>query len=245
VVAELVFEGDLHLSLADQDQIAAFLKHRTYSGDADAVTSDVLERVRRAWQDHGYFDVRVSGGSRVLTSSPTSERVAVTVQIDEGQQYRLQSIRFDGNREVSDKNALRSLFSLKDGDIFSGEEIAKGLDKLRFAYRQLGFINFTSLPNTQFNEELQTISLLIDIDEGKRFYVSSVKIIGLDADVFEDSLLKRGDVYDEGLANLFIQQHAPLPLNDASFDSRIHLQLDERAATVGITYDLRSCPYKE
>jgi len=241
VIEDLNFEGDIHLPAADQEQIAASLKRGTYSDEPDAVTSGVLERVRRAWQDHGYFKVGVSGSARVVTSSPASERIAIAVQIEEGQQYRLEGIRFNGNNELSDKNALRSLFPLKDGDIFSREEIAKGLDKLRFAYRQSGFINFTSIPNTQFNEERQTISLLIDIDEGKRFYVSSVQIIGLDADVFKDSLLKRGDVYDQRLANLFIQQHVPLPLNDASSDSRIHLQLDERAATVGITYDLRSC----
>jgi hypothetical protein len=36
---------------------------------------------------------------------------------------------------------------------FQSRKIAKGLDNLRFAYRQVGHINFTSIPNTQFNEE--------------------------------------------------------------------------------------------
>ena len=43
-------------------------------------------------------------------------------------------------------SALRNLFPLKDGDIFSREKIAKGLGNLRFAYRQLGYINSTSVP---------------------------------------------------------------------------------------------------
>ena len=142
-------------------------------------------------------------------------------------------------------NALRSLFPPKDGDIFSREGVAEGLDNLRFAYRQLGFINFTSIPNTQFNEERQTISLDIDIDEGKRFYVSRVSILGLDDHVLEDSLLKRGAVYDQRLVDLFLQEHASSLPTDASPDSRIHLRLNERAGTVAVTFDFRTCPLQE
>jgi outer membrane protein assembly factor BamA len=83
----------------------------------------------------------------------------LTVQVDEGQQYRLEDIRFNNSRAISNVDALRSLFPVKDGDIFSREEVAKGLDNLRFAYRQNGYINFTSIPNTQFNDERQIISL--------------------------------------------------------------------------------------
>src|SRR3954471_17724445 len=97
-IAEFTFEGDLHMPIEDQGLISISLKERTYSGDVDDVTSDVLERTRRAWQDHGYFKVQAQGKAKVLTSSPVSERVAVTVQIDEGKQYRLEGIRFRGNR---------------------------------------------------------------------------------------------------------------------------------------------------
>jgi len=137
---------------------------------------------------------------------------------------------------------LRSLFPIKDGDIFSRKEVAKGLDSLRYAYRELGYINFTSIPNTQINEERQTVSLGIDVDEGKMFYVSGVRVVGLDEHAAEDSLLKRGNVYDQRLADLFLQEHASLLPADASPDSRIHLQIDERAATVAITFDFRRCP---
>ena len=156
VIADLIFEGDLHLAISDQDQIATSVKERTYSGEPDGVASDVLERVRRGWQDRGYIKVEAHVEATVLTKSPTSEQIAVAVQLDEGQQYRLKNIRFRGNRAISNVDALRSLFPLKDGDIFSREEVAKGLDNLRFAYRQIGYINFTTVPNTEANEERQT-----------------------------------------------------------------------------------------
>jgi outer membrane translocation and assembly module TamA len=242
-IAEFAFDGDLHMPIEDQARIAASLKERIYSGDLDGMTSEVLESTRRAWQDHGYFKVQAQGKARVLTGNPVSKRVAVTVQIDEGEQYRLEGIRFRGNKEISNETALRSLFPLKDGDIFSREEIVKGLDNMRFAYRQVGHINFTSIPIALFDEGRQSISLEIDIDEGKRFYVSGVNIVGLDDRVLEDSLLKQGSVYDQRLVDLFLQEHASSLLpGEASLDSHIHLQLDERAATVAITFDFRRCP---
>lgn len=241
-IVELNFEGDHRMPTTDQDQIATSLKQTVYSGGPDRATSEVEERVRRAWQDRGYFKVQVRGDARVLTSNPASERIAVTVYVDEGQQYRLEEIRFQHNRAIGNVDALRKLFPFEDGDIFSGEKIAKGLDNLRFAYRQLGYINFTAVPHTQFNEERRTVSLDVDTDEGKQFYVSSIKVLGLEDHVLEDFLLKPGDIYNERLANLSFEKHATSSLTDASFNSRVHLQLDERAATVAITFDFRNCP---
>ena len=46
------------------------------------------------------------------------------------EQYRLGGITFSGNKEVTNVKALRSLFPMKDGDIFSREKVAKGLENL-------------------------------------------------------------------------------------------------------------------
>jgi|ERR1017187_2577165 hypothetical protein len=149
---------------------------------------------------------------------------------------------FGNNRAISNEKFLRDLFPLKDGEIFSRKEIAKGLDNLRFAYGQLGYVNFTAIPNTRINEEGQTISLEVDVDEGKQFSVSSMRILGLDDHLLEDSPLRPGNIYNQRLARLFVQEHAPSSLADTSPDSRIHLQLDEGAGTLAIAFDFRDCP---
>jgi outer membrane protein assembly factor BamA len=245
-IAELTFEGDLHMTIPDQDQIAATLKQRTYSGDPDGVTSEVLERVRRAWQGRGYLKVHVRSDTKVLTSNPVSDRIAVTVRVDEGQQYRLGGITFRNNRAISNVQVLRNLFPIADGDVLDREKIAKGLENLRRAYGSLGYINFTSLPNTDSDDENELVHLGIDVDEGKQFHVSSVNVLGLDGVVLQDGskdlLLKPGDVYDPSLADLFLQQHASLLPTNALPDSLIQRRIDERAATVAVTFDFRPCP---
>jgi hypothetical protein len=75
----------------------------------------------------------------------------------------LERITFNNNREVTNVEALRSLFPIKNGGIFDRTSIREGLDNLRKAYLALGHLNFNSIPNTTIDEGSQTISLDIDI----------------------------------------------------------------------------------
>jgi outer membrane protein assembly factor BamA len=49
---------------------------------------------------------------------------------------------------------------------------------------QLGYVNFTSIPNTLIDEHDPTISLDVDVVEGKQFYISSIDITAPDAQAF-------------------------------------------------------------
>ena len=51
----------------------------------------------------------------------------------------------------------------------TGAKSRKGLENLQKAYGQLGYINFTSIPNTTFDEQKKLVFLDIDVDEGKQF----------------------------------------------------------------------------
>jgi outer membrane protein insertion porin family len=183
---------------------------------------------------------------KVLGSGPFSYRIALTVHVDAGQQYRLREITFGGNRAIIDIQALRKLFPLRDGDLLSRAAIAKGLENLRNAYLQLGYINFTSIPNTQIDEQSRTMGLRIDVDEGKQFFISGIRIVGLDehasGNLMKQSLLRRGDIYNQRLADLFLQKHASLLPPNVSPGSRIHRRLNEQAGTVAIAYDFGPCP---
>jgi TonB family protein len=213
-IAELNFDGELRMPTSTQDQIATSLKRQTYAGTPDAVVSEIAERVRAAWQDSGYMKVQARGDAYVLTSGPDTERIAITVHVDEDQQYRLDIIQFRNNKAIRDSVALRKLFPLKDGEVFDRAAVAKGLDNLGAAYRDMGYINFTSVPDIRFNEKRQTIAVDIDIDEGKQFYVRRIDIIGLEQPAFENAaknlLVKRGDIYNQRLVDMFLKDEAAL-----------------------------------
>ena len=110
---------------------------RTY--DATKLDEDT-ERVRAEFQNRGYFKVhgqrtqnqysrqRPQGLSYSAVAEGPGKAVDITMPIDEGDKYRLGEITFKGNKAVTNTKALRSLFPIKDGDVFDRSKIAKGLD---------------------------------------------------------------------------------------------------------------------
>jgi outer membrane protein assembly factor BamA len=177
------------MPVSEQDEILASVTQKSYTGSFAEVKEEVEERLRNEWQNRGYFKVKVSSDGNVLTVSPDRERIVLTVHIEEGPQYRLGQITFKNNRAITSADALRNLFPIKDGEIFDREAISKGLNNLGKAYGQLGYINFTSIPNTTINKGARTISLDIDVDEGKQFVIRSIDIEGAETQVLRDLAL--------------------------------------------------------
>jgi outer membrane translocation and assembly module TamA len=238
-IAHMTFADFLQVPAAEQAQITASLQQHSYRGSLDEIREEVTEKILEEWQDRGYFNAKVAVEERVLTSNPSNQQIALTVSVNEGRQYRLGKIAFRNNRAISNQMALRSQFPIEDGDILSRQAIKEGLEKLRYAYAQIGFINFTSIPNTTFNETDGTISLDIEVDEGMQFYVSSIDVMGADPSVLENLMLKRGQVYNIRLIEYFLRKH--FPGRDWRDPALQYRRLDEKEGTVAITFDFRQC----
>src|SRR5262249_15289145 len=154
--------------------------------DATKLEEDV-ERARAEYQNRGYFKASIgdpkteihdtgSKGVRIPLIQPgPGKAVDITMTIEEGDKYRLGKITFKGNKAIPNSAALRSLIPLKDGDVFSREKIAKGIENLRKAYGEYGYINYTGVPATTFDDDKKLAFLEFDIDEGKQFYVRRIE----------------------------------------------------------------------
>jgi outer membrane protein insertion porin family len=185
---------------------------KTY--DATKLEEDT-ERVRNEYQNRGFFKVLVQdpkteihdtghqGVHIPLLQKGPGKAVDITMPIEEGDRYRLSSITFKGNKAIPNSKALRGLFPIKDGDIFSREKVGKGLENLRKAYGEYGYINFTSVPDTKFDDEKKLIFLEIDVDEGKQFYVRRIEFQGntttRDKVIRREIALEEGQVYNSRL----------------------------------------------
>jgi len=192
---------------------------RTY--DATKLEEDT-ERVRAEFQNRGYFKVVVNepktnihdtghkGFHIPLIQHGAGKAVDITMPIDEGEKYRLGEITFKGNKAVTNTAALRNLFPIKDGDVFDRSKIAKGLESLGKAYGQLGYINFTSIPDTRFDEDKKLIYIDVDLDEGKQFTVRRIEFQGntttRDKVIRREILLEEGQVYNSQLWEISLQR---------------------------------------
>jgi hypothetical protein len=239
-IENVTFSGFLQMPISDQNEIGASIRQQSRGDTPDEVTEEALERARTGWLNHGYLKAQVNGEARTLIKNATVLHLALFVHVDEGLRYALGAITFKHNNAVGNVEALRALFPIKDDEAFSREKIAKGLENLRKAYGQLGYINYIGVPATTFDDEKKLAFLAIDVDEGKQFLVSSISIVGADAKVLNDLALTPGQIYNARLVELFLRKHVPVAdVNDPNVQRRL---LDERNGTVALTFDFRNCP---
>ena len=206
---------------------------RTY--DASKLEEDA-ERVRQAYRDRGYLrggpvgepqtHIRNESGLSFFTFRPRKgKRIDIHMNIEEGERYRLTGITFTGNKAAPNSKALRAIFPEKDGTIFNLSLFQKGLEALRKAYNQMGYINFAPVPTPTFDDAKHTVSWNIDIDEGKQFTVSRIEFQGntvtRDFVIRRELLLQEGQVYNSHLWELSL-----LRLNQLDYFNPLHVDQD-------------------
>ncbi len=224
---------------------------RTY--DESKLEED-SERVRGAYRDRGFFrasvgepltHIRNQGGLPIPLLHPRNGKVIdITMPVEEGQQYKLGGIAFTGNKRVTNERALRSLFRLKDGQIFDAALVGKGLEAMRKAYGQLGYINFTAVPTPRVDEAKKLVFLNIDIDEGKPYYVSRIEFRGntttRDTVIRRELLLQEGQVYNSQLWETSILRLNQLGFfNPLKVDSDSETQQDADNGTVKLLLNVK------
>jgi hypothetical protein len=248
-VAEVTFLGSLQLPASEQQQIASLVKQRASGDSMDVVVDFALELAREGWQDRGYLKAQLGGESKTLTSNAVGRRILIEIQVDEGPQLRMGQITFKQIKAFRDVSLVRGLFPVQQGEIFRREKFGKGLENLRKAYDELGYINFVPVPIPTFDDQNQVVSFVIEIDEGKQFRVDKVSALGVD-ETFQKDLLKvfpKGQIYSERTFREFLERHA------SEFSGRfapgdpsvIERHMDGRNGTISITLDARPCVANE
>ncbi len=253
-VGHIRFEGNQHVSSRvlrrsmmnlkpigiPHSLIFESLLARTYD---EAKLEEDTGRVRQAMRDRGYYSasvdqplthIRNQGGISIFTLRPRKGKVMdITMPVEEGERYKLGGITFTGNKAVNNVKALRSLFKLKDGDLFDASLVGKGLENMRKAYGTLGFINFTAVPTPHVDEAKKLVFLNIDIDEGKPYYISRIEFRGntitRDRVIRRELMVEEGQVYNSRLWELSLLRLNQLnyfnPLR-ADQDSETHQDAD-------------------
>ena len=268
-VGRIRFRGNKHIS--DRTLRAAMknlkpigIPHSIFLENIFAKTYDATkleedtERVRAEFQNRGYFKVLVdepkteihdtghTGFHIPLLQPGLGKSVDITMPIEEGERYRLGTITFKNNKAIPNSAALRSLFPMKDGEIFSREKVAKGLENLRKAYGEAGYINFTSVPDTKFDDEKKIVNLTIDVDEGKQFYVRRIEFQG--NTTTRDKVIRREIALEEGqIYNSRYWELSLLRLNQLGYFDQLkpddpnttERHLDEKAGTVDLTLKVK------
>jgi outer membrane protein insertion porin family len=270
-VGRIKFEGNKKLSRRELQSAMKNLKPlgiphsifleslfaRTY--DATKLSEDA-ERVRYEYQQKGYFKAIVQDPQTKIHDYKPSvihfplfqksgKRVDITIPVEEGNVYTLKEIKFTGNKAINNPLFLRAMFAMKNGDVFNVELVKKGLDNLRKAYGELGYINFTPVPETAIDDDKKEITLTVDIDEGKPYHVRRIDFVGntttRDKVIRRELALEEGSVYNTRLWELSLLRlnqlgyFEPLKAEGPDAQQSTDVKQDNQDGTVDITLKVK------
>jgi outer membrane protein insertion porin family len=154
-----------------------FLSWLTGSGRFDeTMFQEDLERLRTLYLNAGYLDVSIPE-SNVTLDYPTSGEIDITIRIDEGRQYRVGDITFEGNT-IFPTPLLYASIGLLPGDVFSPEDLDNDVERLTNIYGSVGYLETSVRPDRRANIETGAIDISYNIRESDKFDVESILIEG-------------------------------------------------------------------
>jgi outer membrane protein insertion porin family len=178
----------------------------------DALHSFSIQEARRKTEDFyhrkGYPQARVT----VREGTGVTDRGAV-FEVSEGPMQRILSVSFVGNTIATDGRLKTQIQSKPDFipylALFRGKvdrnKIAEDVDRLTAYYRNLGFFRARIAPDLEFDSTRQWLTLKFVIDEGPRYSIRNVSIVGnsrFNTDELQAQLrLQSGQFFDAGKMN--------------------------------------------
>ncbi len=198
-IASVSFNG---LKAFEKDQILKGLREvgLAESRIFDRALVDRAEQeLKRQYLTRGYYSVNVS-----TTVTPLERnRVGINFNIEEGDIAKIRQINIIGAKEIPEKDLLE-IFELRTpgwftwytkNDQYSKQKLSGDLENLRSHYLNRGYLEF-AIDSTQvaITSDKRDIYITVNITEGQKFTVSSVKLAG-DLRVPEDELRKLINLY--------------------------------------------------
>ncbi|MBE0399737.1 outer membrane protein assembly factor BamA [Halomonas sp. FME1] len=158
----------------------------------EALSGDI-ERLRSYYLDRGYVNFDVT--STQVSIGPEKSEIFITLNVDEGQQYRVGNIRFAGDLQISE-NEARQLLTVNEGEIFSRGDVNASTEALRQRLGAEGFAFADIQGVPEISDDGETVDLVIAVNSGERAYVRRIEFFG--NTTTQDEVLRREMIQLEG-----------------------------------------------
>mgnify|MGYP002621184755 CR=1 FL=1 len=145
-----------------------------------------LEALQSFYMDRGYANFDVD--STQVQISPDRQGIYVTINVSEGEPYRIAELRIAGNMVVPEEH-LRQLVLAKPGDTFSRRLLTQTAELMTLRLGEDGFAFARVDPVPTVSEDTNEVSVTFYVDPGKRAYVRRIHFSGTTG--VNDEVLRR------------------------------------------------------
>ncbi len=153
------------------------------SGDVlnRAKLDEFVKGVKEHYQSVGRYNAKVEA----IVNTLPNNRAEITLQINEDDTAKLASVTFNGNQAVSSDTLQEQMELQPDawwklwGNKFDGSQFEKDLQSIQEYYQNNGYAKARiTHTDVQLNESQTKATVVIDINEGEKYDLSSARIVG-------------------------------------------------------------------
>ncbi len=201
-IKEITIEGNNELSekkikkVMETDE-KGFFSFFTNSGvyKEDQIRVDI-HNIKSLYQNDGYIFASVSEPSATL--GPNNRKLFITITVSEGEQYRVGSIKIEGNTLFPEAELYEKIEITTD-EIFDRSLLRKDIDNIIDMYMENGYARADIAPDVSINREQKTADIIFSVTQGNIFRIGKIYIEGNTKT--RDKVIRREMRLDEG--NIF------------------------------------------
>ncbi len=165
--------------------------------DSAKLQYDIDRNLTAFLKQNGYITSEVSWEERALPDGS----VGVRINVREGLQYRLSKLEIKGAKAFPAQE-LTAQFHLRQGDVLNFAEVKEGLERIQKMYSDQGYVDCSYIPEQQIDGARQTADLAFTIEEGLRYKIAYVGVVGCGEQAEEDRVraligLKPGEFFSQ------------------------------------------------
>lgn len=211
----------------------------------DRVVLDSIEmELQRQYYSLGKYGVRITTETTPLERN----RIAVSIQIAEGEAAEIYAMNIIGNKTFSDEQLLDKLelggTSLFGGrDAYSKQLFSADLETIKSHYLDAGYINF-NIDSTQVSltPDKQDVYITINLTEGDKYIVRDVRLAGdyilKNEEIMGLVSIKRGEIFSRKKITDSTKNISDRLAEEGYAFANVNMvpEIDKSSKTVGLTF---------
>ena len=134
-----------------------------------------IEAIRSFYLNNGYLDFKVD--SVQVSIAPNKKDIFITVNVTEGEQYRLTDVSLTGDL-LGLEDELKPLVEVELGETYNAEAINNASNAIVDKLSSLGYAFATARPTPVTTDGSNDVKVIFTVDPGRRAYVRKVNITG-------------------------------------------------------------------
>lgn len=176
IIEKITFTGNRAIKKAKLESVMKSKVDEIF--DRKKIKDDIAE-IKSLYDKKGFVKATIDYSAEV---DEETNMAALEIKVDEGGRLKIKLIRVEGNKAFPRKRILKLMQTKKDTLFTSGylkeDVLEEDIEKIKSFYENNGYIDVKVDKEIEYDEARKKITIILKIDEGKKYFIGNIKIEG-------------------------------------------------------------------